>query len=55
MEIPLVSDLKKTISRDYGVLFEEMGVSLRGTFIIDKEGILRHSSINDLPIGRNVN
>ena len=32
-----------------------MGVSLRGTFIIDKEGVLRHASVNDLPIGRNVN
>lgn len=54
MEIPLVADLTKQISRDYGVLFEEMGVALRGTFIIDKAGILRHSSINDLPIGRSV-
>ena len=54
MEIPLVADLTKKISKDYGVLFEEMGVALRGTFIIDKKGILRHSSINDLPIGRSV-
>ena len=54
MEIPLVADLTKQISKDYGVLFEEMGVALRGTFIIDKNGILRHSSINDLPIGRSV-
>lgn len=50
---PLVADLTKTISRDYGVLLEE-GVSLRGLFLIDKEGVVRHQLINDLPLGRNV-
>lgn len=51
---PIVSDLNKTISRDYGVLFEEEGVSFRGQFLIDKKGIIRHQLINDLPIGRSV-
>uniref|UniRef100_A0A0K8TNN6 thioredoxin-dependent peroxiredoxin n=1 Tax=Tabanus bromius TaxID=304241 RepID=A0A0K8TNN6_TABBR len=51
---PLLADLTKNISRDYDVLLEDAGISLRGTFIIDKEGILRQYSINDLPVGRSV-
>lgn len=50
---PLVADLDKKISRQYGVLLPE-GVALRGTFLIDKEGIVRHAVINDLPLGRNI-
>jgi len=50
---PLVADLSKNISRDYGVLLNET-VALRGLFLIDKEGIVRHAVINDLPLGRNV-
>jgi peroxiredoxin (alkyl hydroperoxide reductase subunit C) len=50
---PLVADLSKSISRDYGVLLEG-GVALRGLFLIDKQGIVRHALINDLPIGRSV-
>ncbi len=50
---PLVSDLKKEISRNYGVLFNDE-VALRGLFLIDREGIIRHAVINDLPLGRNV-
>jgi len=59
MSIPLLSDLNKNISRSFGVLVEDEtdgmnGISLRGTFIIDNKGVLRHSSINDAPVGRNV-
>jgi len=57
MKIPLVSDITKQISRDYGVLLEEgedAGVSLRGLFIINEKGIVRHISINDLPVGRSI-
>ncbi len=50
---PLVADLDKSISRDYGVLLDE-GIALRGLFLIDKEGIIRHAVLNDLPLGRNV-
>lgn len=50
---PLVADLDKKISRQYGVLLPE-GIALRGTFLIDKEGIIRHAVINDLPLGRSV-
>ena len=53
MDIPMLSDLTKSISSDYGVLTPDGAISFRGTFIIDKSGILRHSSINDLPVGRN--
>jgi len=53
IQFPLVADLSKNISRDYGVLFGEE-VALRGLFLIDKEGIVRHCVINDLPLGRSV-
>ena len=53
LKFPLVSDITKKISADYGVLLEN-GVALRGTFLIDKNGILRHALINDLPLGRNI-
>lgn len=51
---PLLSDIHKEIARSYDVLLENEGVALRGMFIIDKEGILRHITVNDLPIGRSV-
>lgn len=54
---PLVSDITKSISQDYGVLVEDgenAGVALRGLFIISPEGILRQITINDLPVGRSV-
>ena len=52
MQIPLVSDLTKEISRNYGVLLEDQGITLRGLFIIDPAGIIRQITINDLPVGR---
>lgn len=54
MQIPLLADLTKDIARDYGVLIEEDGIALRGLFLIDPKGILRHITVNDLPVGRNV-
>ncbi len=51
---PLVSDLDKSVSRKYGVLVEKPGIALRGLFLIDRLGKLRHITINDLPLGRNV-
>jgi peroxiredoxin (alkyl hydroperoxide reductase subunit C) len=50
---PLVSDLKKEISKAYGVLTDE-GIALRGLFIIDPEGVVQHATINNLAFGRNV-
>lgn len=54
IKFPLVSDLDKGICKKYGVLLEKPGVALRGLFIIDREGKLRSLTINDLPLGRNV-
>lgn len=51
---PLVSDLNKSISRDFHVLKEDEGIAYRGQFLIDKEGVIRHQLVNDLPIGRSV-
>jgi peroxiredoxin 2/4 len=50
----LLSDINKTVSEDYDVLLEGAGIALRGLFLIDKEGIVRHQVVNDLPLGRNV-
>ena len=50
---PLVADLNKQIARDYDVLLDG-GVALRGLFLIDKDGVVRHQVVNDLPLGRNV-
>ncbi len=54
MNIPILADVTKRIASDYGALLPEEGVSLRASFIVDAKGIIRHSSFNDLPIGRNV-
>ena len=64
---PLVADFSKTIAMNYGVLagefdyneegqttFEGNPVAYRGLFLIDKNGVVRHETINDLPLGRNV-
>lgn len=53
LKYPLVADLKKTISAAYNVLTPE-GVALRGLFIIDKEGVIQHATINNLAFGRSV-
>jgi peroxiredoxin (alkyl hydroperoxide reductase subunit C) len=55
IQYPLVADLTKQISRDYGVLLEEPGISLRGTFLIDRDGVVKHAVLNDPAIGRNIN
>ena len=64
---PIVADSAKTIAHNYGVLagdwnydeegmlqFEGKPVAYRGSFLIDKEGVVRHATINDLPLGRNI-
>ena len=50
---PLVADLNKEISKAYDVLLPS-GIALRGLFLIDKAGIVRHQVVNDLPLGRSV-
>ncbi len=53
IKYPLVADLDKKISQAYDVLLPG-GIALRGLFLIDKQGIVRHQVVNDLPLGRNV-
>ena len=54
VQYPLVSDLNKTIAREFNVLNESEGVAFRGLFLIDKQGVVRHQLVNDLPLGRSV-
>jgi alkyl hydroperoxide reductase subunit AhpC len=50
---PLVADVNKKITYDYGVM-HEAGIAFRGLFLIDKEGVVQHQLINNLPLGRNI-
>ncbi|MBU7585293.1 MAG: peroxiredoxin [Nostoc sp. TH1S01] len=54
LNYPLVSDIKKEISAAYNVLDPAAGVALRGLFLIDKDGIIQHATINNLAFGRSV-
>jgi alkyl hydroperoxide reductase subunit AhpC len=54
INFPMASDKTGVISRNYGILIEEEGISLRGLFIIDPEGIVRYSVVHDLNVGRSV-
>jgi peroxiredoxin (alkyl hydroperoxide reductase subunit C) len=67
VKYPLVSDLAKTIAENFGVLageydyddegnsvFNGAPVAYRGTFLIDKKGVVRHCVVNDLPLGRSI-
>jgi peroxiredoxin (alkyl hydroperoxide reductase subunit C) len=53
ISFPLVADLSKQIARSYGIL-SDGSVALRATFLIDREGIVRHQVVNDLDLGRNI-
>jgi len=53
VQFPLVADLNKDIAKAYGVLLPG-GVALRGTFLIDKNGVVQSQHVNNLPLGRNV-
>ncbi|ALC45168.1 CG6888 [Drosophila busckii] len=54
MDIPLLADKSLKISRDYGMLDEATGLAQRGMFIIDRVGLVRHISVNDMGVGRSV-
>ncbi|MGA2518445.1 MAG: peroxiredoxin [Thermodesulfobacteriota bacterium] len=54
LNYPLLSDLNKGAARDYGILMEGEGVSLRGLFLISPEGLIMHATINSLSVGRSV-
>lgn len=54
IKYPLASDMTSQVASNYGVLLEEEGIALRGLFIIDPEGIIRYSVVQDNDIGRSV-
>lgn len=54
LPFPHLADLNKTLSKDYEVLIDAAGISLRGLFIIDEEGVIQHATVNNLGIGRSV-
>ena len=54
VDFPVVADIKHEITQAYGVEHPEAGVAMRGSFLIDKEGIVQHQVVNNLPLGRNV-
>lgn len=57
IKYPLIADKTKEIAKSFGVLIEsgpDAGVALRGTFIIDPTGVIRQATVNDLPVGRNI-
>jgi len=54
LNFPLLADMTHEVSAAYNVLVDNEGVALRGTFIIDPEGVLRYASVNDLAVGRSV-
>ncbi len=51
---PIIADTTKKISRDYDLLIEDAGIALRGLFLIDKQGVVQHQVVNNLPLGRSV-
>ena len=50
----LAADVKHDIAKAYGIEHPEAGVALRASFLIDKNGVVRHQVVNDLPVGRNI-
>jgi len=54
VKYPLVADIDHAICKAYDVEHPEAGVAFRGSFLIDKEGVVRHQVVNDLPLGRNI-
>lgn len=54
VEYPIISDLNKQIAKEYQVLKEDEGIAYRGLFLIDKQGMIKHLLVNDLPLGRSI-
>lgn len=54
VEFTMVADVKHEIARAYGIEHPEAGVALRASFLIDKDGVVQHQIVNNLPLGRNV-
>jgi len=54
LPFPMLADTKRELSEAMGILHKQDGVALRATFIADPGGVIRHVSVNDLSVGRNV-
>lgn len=54
INFPMVSDIKHSIQKSYGIEHPNLGVALRASFLIDSNWIVRHQVVNDLPFGRNI-
>ena len=54
VQFPLVADVKHSIAQAYGIEHPEAGVALRASFLIDRNGVVQHQVVNNLPLGRNV-
>ena len=54
VQFPMVADVKHEISRAYGIEHPDAGVALRASFLIDRNGMVQHQVVNNLPLGRNV-
>ncbi|ABJ90594.1 peroxiredoxin [Buchnera aphidicola] len=54
IKFPMISDITKSIQKSYNIEHDILTIALRASFIIDKSNIIRHQSVNDLPIGRNI-
>ncbi len=54
VQYPLVADIKHEICKAYDVEFDAAGVAFRGSFLIDRAGVVRHQVVNDLPLGRDI-
>ncbi len=54
VKFPIVADVKHAISQAYGIEHPDAGVAMRATFLIDKAGVIQHQTVNNLPLGRNI-
>jgi peroxiredoxin (alkyl hydroperoxide reductase subunit C) len=54
VHFPMVADLKREITKTYGIEHPDAGVAMRASFLIDREGIVQHQVVNNLPLGRNM-
>ncbi len=54
VQFPIVADIKHEIARSYGIEHPDAGVALRASFLIDRDGLVQHQVVNNLPLGRNV-
>ena len=54
VKFPIIADVKHSISQAYGIEHPDAGVAMRASFLIDKDGIIQHQTVNNLPWGRNI-